>query len=169
LLDEARGPSSAVQRTALAASLAILSLALAGCSEGGDGGGDATGDDPGGDAAPAASSQEFSFTLGPAVGLPVGGGLLPVGDDDRIPFEVPAGQGLLEAQVEWTCAAGALCELELELRHGESDLVTSDFGASPVTLVVDGPQAGRWTFWAFPSGGGSAVVGLEGTLTIELS
>ena len=157
---------------AFAASLGFLLVSLAGCSDG-DGGQGAAGDDANdaadGEAAPAASSQEFRFALGPALGLPVGGGLLPVGDDDRIPFEVPAGHSVLEAQVAWTCDSGALCELEVELRHGESDLVTSDFGAGPITLTVDEPQSGRWTFWAFPSDEGSLALGLEGTLTVELS
>jgi hypothetical protein len=169
LVEEARRPSSVVQAPPLAAGLAILVLALAGCSDSG-GEPDLPGDDAAVDGGPPApSSQEFRFALDPALGLPVGGDLLPVGDDERIPFEVPAGHGRLTAQVAWTCDSGDLCALDVELRRGESDLMTSDFGASPLTLAIDDPQPGRWTFWAFPSGSGSVVLGLEGTLAVELS
>jgi hypothetical protein len=150
--------------------LAALAVALAGCAGApagpGDAGREGTLAPP---APPAPSVESFGFTLGAAAGSPVGGAILPVDDGRRTPFEVAEGYTLLEATATWECDPGALCELDLELRRGEQELVTSGFGASPVTLTVEEPGEGRWTFWAFPSSQGSVVVGVQGTLTVSLS
>ena len=158
-------------RARLVAGLAVA-LLLTGCADEPGGPAAGTGDDEGpsaSTAAPGPAVQSYSFALGAAVGLPVGGAILPIDDGRRTPFDVPAGYSKLEATAEWACEADALCELELELRKGEQDLMTSGFGPSPVALQVDDPPSGHWTFWAFPSGQGSVVASLEGTVTISLS
>ncbi|MEA3135796.1 MAG: hypothetical protein QOC71_77 [Thermoplasmata archaeon] len=152
------------------ACLAVLSLLLGGCSGGSGGDG---GDNPSGDGAtgsrPEPSTQQFPFSIGAGAGLPGLPGVLPLDDEALLPFEVPAGYASLAATVEWQCATAALCSLEVELRHGNQDIVTGTFGDSPLTMAVDAPEAGRYTFAAFPDGGGSVLLGLEGTLTIDLS
>lgn len=155
----------------LAAAVAALAFALAGCAgaapdEAATGAGDGAGSPP---APPAPSVQSFGFALGAAAAGPVGGAILPIDDGRRTSFEVAEGYSLLEATATWECDSGVLCELDLELRRGEQNLVTSGFGASPVALAVDGPEAGRYTFWAFPSSQGSVVLGAQGTLTVSLS
>lgn len=154
----------------LAAVLAAFAVCLAGCSGAPDDGGPGPGVDADpSPAAPEPSVQTFAFTLGAGAGLPVGGPILPADDGRRTAFEVPEGHAHLAATASWECDVDVLCELELELRRGEQDLMTSDFGPSPLALEVDGPPEGRWTFWAFPSSEGSLVVGVEGTLTVSLS
>jgi hypothetical protein len=153
-----------------AAVLVALAVSLAGCSGGSPDDGGARVD--GGaipSSAPKPSVEAFGFTLGAGAGLPVGGTLLPTDDGRRTPFEVPEGYTRLEATASWECDVDVLCELELELRRGEQDLMTSGFGPSPVELQVDDPPEGRWTFWAFPSNEGSVVLGVQGTLTVSLS
>lgn len=175
-LDEpgGRGP-----RMRLAALVMALGFLLTGCAGGPDGDGagaggpdgDAgTGEDGGGPPEPIVDRFQFTRELG--VGLPILGGLVP--DDSRpVPFAVPEGYTRLDVTVEWTCklqtGVDPLCDLELELRHGDLDLVTADYGSSPVGLSVDDPPAGRWTFWAFPSDQGSLQTGVEGTVTVSLS
>lgn len=148
----------------------LAGLALAGCS---DAEPPATGADAGGDAAavgpPEPQTQEFEFGLGAAVGTPAIGSALPVDDNRQVSFEVPEGYGLLEVTAAWACDIDAACDLDLELRRGEQNLQTAGFGPSPVTLSLEEPEAGRYTFWAFPSRGGSVIVGMQGTLTVALS
>ncbi|MFA5944575.1 MAG: hypothetical protein WC876_08935 [Candidatus Thermoplasmatota archaeon] len=154
-------------RTLLVAA-ALLALTLAGCS--GDAGGNDDGSNSSGGGtteAPTPSVQEFPFAISVALGTP----LVPISpaDEVRIPFQVPEGHRLLEATATWACGLPVPCELELELRHGEQDLITGGFGSADVTMTVDDPPAGRWTFWAFPSDQVGLAVDLEGTLTIALS
>ena len=155
--------------------LAILALAVlaAGCA--GPGGSDGGADGSNGsttadvDAGPQPSTQEFTFTLGGGIGTPLLGQVLPLDDENLLPFDVAEGYSTLVATVEWQCDNPALCDLEVELRRGNQDIVTGDYGGSPLTLSVDDPQAGRYTFAAFPDSGGSVVLGMQGTLTVELS
>lgn len=162
---------SASMTGARLAALAFCIL-LAGCSgapdEPGAGpAGPATQDE--GAAAPEPQSMAFDFGLGAAAGTPVLGGILPVDDQRMVSFEVPDGHTLLTATATFDCDVAPTCELDVELRRGEQDLATAGFGASPITLTLDEPEGGRYTFWAFPSRGGSVVVGMQGTLTVELA
>ncbi|MHB1262466.1 MAG: hypothetical protein ACYC2H_12205 [Thermoplasmatota archaeon] len=111
----------------------------------------------------------YDFGLGAAAGTPVIGTILPIDDERRVAFEVPEGYAHLVATATFECDAAPTCELEVELRRGEQDLVTAGYGGSPITLTLDEPEGARYTFWAFPSGGGSLVLGMQGTVTVDLT
>lgn len=154
--------------------LAALAFALAGCAgtvpdladAEGDGGVEAL------RAPPEPRIESFTFTRGLGVGLPIAGGL-PGDDGAAVPFEVPAGYTRMEVAVEWVCkvqtGVDPLCDLEVELRHGDQEVMTGAYGASPLGLDVDRPAAGRWTYWAFPAESGTLQTGVEGTVTVLLS
>ncbi len=157
-------------RAAWVAALASLFVLVSGCASNADGQEDGASDaglETGG--APPPETMSFDFGLGAAVGTPVLGTILPIDDQRKVSFEVAEGHALLVATATFECDAAPTCDLDVELRRGEQNVVTAGFGDSPITLTLEAPEGGRYTFWAFPSGGGSVVVGMQGTLTVELS
>jgi hypothetical protein len=98
---------------------------------------------PAGEPAPSGATeasverQDVSFA-GSAVDTPAGG------IEGRVAFRVAAGTALLQADAEWSCVS--LCPLHLILEAPGGDAAAEAEGGSGLTLEVQGPASGDWSF-----------------------
>jgi hypothetical protein len=113
-------------------------------------------DSPGPDAPGMTATTEDVPFSGPA--LAGAGG---VGLESHYAFDVPADGVLrLTAEAEWSCVS--LCRLDAVLLDPNGDEAAKASGGTELSMVVENPASGEWTFVYRP--GEQATVGVDGTL-----